>query len=262
MTTLPTAASFGQRGERLAHLVERVHRGHVRPELPRVEERVELLVVALLLGGRVLPEGADLEALHDHALQQHEVQRDARDLTRREPERDEPAAPAGGAERLLRVRAADRVEDHVGAAARDLLDALLQVLGLVVDHRLRARGAADLELLGRRRRREHASAAEQRQLDAREADAARRAEHDDPVAGFDLGHAADRVVGGGVDHAERGRLRAGDAVGYAVHGAGRQAGVLRERTDEGGGVDAVTGLEIGDVAPDRRDHARRTRFPA
>ena len=97
---------------------------------------------------RVLGEGADLEALHDHALQEHEVERDARDLPRGETERDEPAAPPRRAQRLLRVAATDRVEHRVGASSGDLLHAFLEVFGVVVDRGLGARRPAHVELRG------------------------------------------------------------------------------------------------------------------
>src|SRR5204863_3345160 len=43
---LADRAALGQVGERLTHLVERVHGRHVRPHRPVAEQLVELLVVA------------------------------------------------------------------------------------------------------------------------------------------------------------------------------------------------------------------------
>ena len=60
-------------------------------------------------------EAAELEAEDLDALQQHEVERDARDHARRVADGHEPAAPAQRAQRRLGEVAADRVDDDVGA---------------------------------------------------------------------------------------------------------------------------------------------------
>ena len=49
------------------------------------------------------------------------------------PDRDEPAPPGQGAQGRLGARPAHRVDDHVGAAAGDLLDPLLRFSVRVVD---------------------------------------------------------------------------------------------------------------------------------
>ena len=65
----------------------------------------------------------------DDALEQHQVERDARDLARREPEHDEATPPLRGPQRLLRVGTADRVDHDVGGTAGELLGPHLEVLG-------------------------------------------------------------------------------------------------------------------------------------
>ena len=79
---------------------------------------------------------------------------------------------AHGAQRLLRVRAADRVDDDVGTAVGELLDARLEILGAVVDDRVRAAIRTDLEPVLARGGGQHLRTHEVRELHRRQADAA------------------------------------------------------------------------------------------
>ena len=72
-----------------------------------------------------------------------------------EPEHDVAAPPPRGAQRLLRVRPADRVHHDVGATAGELLGPDLEVLGGVVDAGDRAVLTTQIELGGGRCRRDH-----------------------------------------------------------------------------------------------------------
>src|SRR5690349_13753917 len=101
------------------------------------------------------PEHADDLA----ALEQHEVERDLRDLAGREADDEVAALPRDAAQRGLRERAADRVVHDVHAVAlRQLLEPLLEILLAVIDAVLRAVLATERELVLARGRGDHARA--------------------------------------------------------------------------------------------------------
>src|SRR5258706_5014247 len=109
------------------------------PELPEA-----LRELARLAPREVAPEHADNRG----ALEQREVEGQARNVAGGEAHHQQAPAPGNGAERRLAVRAADRVIDHVCAfAAGEALHLLAQVLAGVIDGRIRAMLAAHSELV-------------------------------------------------------------------------------------------------------------------
>src|SRR5688572_25140917 len=92
----------------------------------------------------VAPEHAD----YGSAFQEREVERQLGNLAGGEADYQVAAAPRDRAEGRLRIRAADRVVDHVRATApRERADALAQIFGGVVDRLVGAVIAAYGELL-------------------------------------------------------------------------------------------------------------------
>ena len=94
---------------------------------PAAEQRDELGLVAVHLVGRVHGEVEELEAEHVHALEQHEVERDARDRARRVADGDEAATPVQRAQRRLGEVAADGIDDDVAAVGKAVAQRLAQV---------------------------------------------------------------------------------------------------------------------------------------
>ena len=112
-------------------------------------------------------------------LEQHEVERQARDLTAREPDHQEPALPRHRPERRLGERTADRVVTHVDTVlARQLLEPAAQVVGGVVDDVGGAVLAAQVELVVGRRGGDHPGAHQRSELDGGQPHSACRSEHE------------------------------------------------------------------------------------
>src|SRR5436190_30578 len=163
----------------------------------------------------------------------------------------------GRAERGLAVGAADRVEHHVHAfSVRDRLDALAQVLGRVVDRLVRAVLSAHRELVIGRRAGDDACAERLADFDRREPDAARRAEHQQRLAGLETGPVAQRVIRRAIGQEKRG-------TGGKIHPGrkrnepmGLRFDFLGERAVGGERDDLVAGLDVLHVRPDFLHHAR------
>ena len=207
------------------------------------------------------------EALHGepgdhHPLQQHQVERDARDLpdanptvTNRPPQRRaRSACSAFGPPTGSMTTSAP--------AAGDLLDPRLEVLGAVVDRRLgpRARGTAPASRPRRPRPRTRAPSTAA-QLHGGQADAAGGAEHHDPLPGLDPGHAAQRVVGGRVGHARRRRR---GQVDRRVDRLERGAGTTTCSANAPTSVEPITRSPTATpvhAGPDAPARCRRTRCP-
>src|SRR5207237_6693154 len=101
-----------------------------------------------LAAREVAPEDADDRT----PLEQREVQRNSRNLARRESDDEEPPAPGQRPERRLGVGTAYGIVDDVDALARGQVgDAFAQVFVRVVDRRVGAVLAAGRELVLRRR---------------------------------------------------------------------------------------------------------------
>src|SRR5207249_1750363 len=115
-------------------------------------------------------------------LHQQPVGRDLRHPAD-EAHQENASAPAKRRERRVEELAADRVEAHVDAlAVRQRQHALGQLLGGVVDGLVGAALARDRELLRRARGRDDPGAQRLADLHGRQADAARRPEHEQRLA--------------------------------------------------------------------------------
>ena len=202
-------------------------RADVRPNRPGGEHLRQLLHVTRGVVGPVAHEGADLHAADGDSLEQHEIERNGRDRARGVAEGDESSAAGQTAQRRLRIRSADGVEDHPGGVAGELTDARLQVFPVVIDGRLRTALPAQLELFGTRRRRQHPGLHGDRQIDGRQAHTAGGAQHDHPFPLPDCGDRSQRVVCGAVGDAEcRGRGEV-DTVGDERHRSRSRAALAR-----------------------------------
>src|SRR6476620_1261728 len=121
-------------------------------ELPFAEPGAELAhacgELARLAPRKIAPEHADDRG----ALEESEVERQLRNFAGGEADDEQPPAPGERTERGLGVGSADRVVDHVDAAAvGERLDALAQVLLRIVDSGVGAVAPAHGELLFARR---------------------------------------------------------------------------------------------------------------
>ena len=96
---------------------------------------------------------------------------------------EQPADDAERPQRRLGVRAADRVDHHVDAAAGQLAGPDLEVLVLVGDGGLGAHGGGVGQLLGGGRGGDHPGAQRAGHVDGGQAHAAAGAEHQDRLAG-------------------------------------------------------------------------------
>ena len=140
--------------ERLAGALERQRRVDRGAQLALGDPREQLLAVRAVLRGLAHRERAPEHADDLAALEQHEVERNLRDVAGGEADDEVAALPGDAAQRRLGERAADRIVDDVDAvAAGERLDALLEILVRVVDALVGAVLAAERELVGRSTRR-------------------------------------------------------------------------------------------------------------
>ena len=163
-------------------------------------------------------------------LDQRVVQRGRLDLAAGEADDQDPAlerdALGGPGVRV----AADRVVDHVGAAALgDLLDHLDEVLGGPVDHHVRAQEAGHLGLLAAAGHADDPGAGRLAQLDRAAADAARGGVHEQGLAGRQPGAPVQPEPPGLVRDEEGGCL----GVVQAVRGGQRGGRVHQRQLGEG-----------------------------
>jgi hypothetical protein len=139
----------------------------------------------------------------EQPFEQRQVERDLGDLSRGETHHEVASLPGHRAHGRLGVLSPDRIQGDVDGAAQ-VLEGFAQILALVVDHDFGAETLAGLELLFGGRAGDHARTEELPELHGGEADAARRAEHEERLARPDPGAVLERVIGGRVDEAERG----------------------------------------------------------
>ena len=124
--------------------------------------------------------------------------------------------------------AADRVVDHVDAAAiGERLDALAQILGGVVDGVVGAVAAAHGELVVARCAGDDARAERLADLDRRQADAARGAEHQQRLARLERAAVAQRVVRRPVGQQERRAGRRNPCLAEAAAGGAPRSSLPR-----------------------------------
>ena len=187
-------------------------------------------------------------------LEQHQVERDARDRPGRVAHGHEAAAPVQRAQGGLGELAPDRVDDHVGALREGVAQGLAQVAGAVVDEALRAAGARRLELLGRGGDGGHLGAQHRAELHGRRAHAAAGSQDDELLARLQDRDRSQHVVGGPVGDAERRRHRVVHAGRDPGERGARDDDLLGEGADDGRAEDPVPD---GDalVAADLGDHA-------
>src|SRR5690349_10547254 len=152
--------------------LERVTRAHVRLHAPGAQPLHELGAVRLEERRLAPPELAPEYSDHGTALEQHEVEGNARDLVLREADDQVAALPRDRPQGGLAVVAADRIEHDIDAAGCQRLEPLAQVLVRIVDEGVGAARAAERKLLGARRSGDHARAHELAELHRGEADTA------------------------------------------------------------------------------------------
>jgi hypothetical protein len=149
--------------------------------------------------GEAAPEHANHRAL----LEQQQVERDGGDVAGGKADHQQPAIDRQRAHGGLGQAATDGIIDHVDAfAVRQVLQALAQVVGRVVDGFVRAVRPAQFELLRCRGRRDYLRAELLADLDRGEADAAGCAEHEQRFAWPYAGAILEGVMGGGIGDQE------------------------------------------------------------
>ena len=128
-----------------------------------------------------------------HILRAQPRNRKRRHSARRIPERDERALARHAVEREIESRLPDAVKDgHDAFPARQLIDALLDVLVRVVDHMRSTRPARQLDLLSRASRPDHIRPDGFQQLAQPQSRAARGGVDKDPVVFLDVVGFADQ----------------------------------------------------------------------
>ena len=154
--------------------------GRILPRLEQLEQRLEVRCVHLRLAPRVrAPEHADQRA----AFQQRQVERNRRDLAARETDHQIAAVPRHAAHDLLGVVRADRIVGNVDTAiAGELHHFRLDRVLRVIEDGVRAVTFGEFQFFVRARRREHACAERLADLDGRQTNTARGAEHQQSFA--------------------------------------------------------------------------------
>jgi hypothetical protein len=244
-----------QRAEGRGIVLERVHRADHRLQLSRLEHLPQLAHVLHLHLRLALRETAEEHADQCRTLEQQQVHGDLRDLAGGETDHQVAALPRQAAHRGLGIGTTDRVVDDVDAvAARDLLDALAQVLRRVVHQVVGADAARHRELGLAAGGGDHGGAHGLGQFDRGRADAARRAQHQHRLPGRELRALPERVVAGEVRQAHAtGR-------GEVERGRHREQALLAHRGAPGRAVaagigdHAVAGLEARHALADRSHH--------
>src|SRR6185437_60343 len=169
--------------ERLRYLAEIEGVRHMRLELALLEPAEELREGVRHELGLVATIGAPEESDDVDVLHQHDVRRYLRDAAAGEADDDDASLPGDRAQALIEGVAADRIIDDIDAAAAgDVLDAVADLLARIVDEVIGAGTLGDLELVRPARRGDHRGAHRLGDLDRGQADAARRAEHQHPLA--------------------------------------------------------------------------------
>ena len=164
-----------------------------------------------LLTAKAAPEHA-----HDGAaLKQGQIQGYRRDGTAGKTDDQIAAVPGHAADRRLGVVAADRVVDHIHAAAPgERFNRCFQILLAVVDGLIGAEFPAHGQFLGRTGRRDHPGAHMPAQFHRRRADATGRAEHQQRLAGAQLRALLEGVVAGEVSDRHTRRLLEAETIGH------------------------------------------------
>ena len=216
------------------------------------QEVQQLGLVAAELVGRVGGEGQHLEADDLDALQQHEVERDARDGPGGIAHGHEPAAPTKAAERGFGELATDRVDDNICPVGEGIPQRLAQVAGPVVDQGRRALLLGGVELLRRGRHRRDRSTEDAPQLHGRETDPATGAQHDQLQTSYRTEH----VIRGAMGDPEGGGRAGIDAVGNADHRLGADGDLLGEGADHRRAEHPIACGDRVDLGADGIDDAR------
>ena len=196
--TLPRLERF----DRLGRAFKRVTGVNMRFQAPICNPGQNLRHVGAM-AGRIAPRRLAPEHADDcTTFEQGEIERDFRDGTRRKADDEKAPAPGHGAQCRLGVVAADAVVDHVDAAAvGQVAQALLEVLGGVVEDGIGAVLLADGELVVRGRGGDDARAHQLGELHGGKAGAARGAEDGDGLALLQHAAVAQAVHGGAVGDA-------------------------------------------------------------
>ena len=121
------------------------------------------------------------------------------------------------------------------------LSASRRSLALVVHHLVGAVLARERELVVGRRAGDHARAHDLAELDRRQPDAARGAQHGQRLAGLEAGAVLERVVAGAVGDGERGGALEIEIGGDLDELVGRDGGALARRVEIGVAHDPVAG---------------------
>ncbi len=135
-------------------------------------------------------------------FQQGEVQRQFRDFPARKADHQEPAFPVQAAKGGFRQFVANGVINDVHTAARNLADQILQVAFGVVDRQVGAMLLADRQLFVGRGGGDHSRAHRFAQLNSRQPNAARNAQHQQLFAGFQLSPVFQGIIGRAVDEVD------------------------------------------------------------
>ncbi len=140
--------------------------------------------------------------------------------------------------------------------AAELAQRLAQVLGLIVHDLMGAMGAREGELFVGGGAGDHARLHYAAELDGRETDPARSAQHGQCLARAQQRAMLERMIGGAVGDGQGGRAVEVEVGGDLGDLLGRDRGALARGVEVRIAEYPVAGLELGHARPDAFDHAR------
>ena len=143
----------------------------------------ELLESGLVSFGRGADPGSPEYAEHGTAFEQHEIERQSRNVAGGEADHEMTPLPSERAHCRLAVGAADRIEHDVDAMlTAQASERLAQILSLVVHHVVRAMGAGEIELVVGGSAGDHSCAHQRPDFDCGQSHTSGRAEHGQRLA--------------------------------------------------------------------------------
>jgi hypothetical protein len=206
ITTLPKRLALLERGESSGVIGKVVHLADSGPQASRLDQLPELGNILALHCRFALAECAEEHADDRSALEQRQVDRDARYLAGGETDHEVAALPGQAAQRRLGERPTDGVVHDVDTlAAGDFLDTLAQVLRRVIDHVIGAEAARKFALRITACRSDDGGAHDLAEFDSGHPNAACRAQHQQRLARCERRALSQRVIAREVRQADAAR---------------------------------------------------------
>src|SRR6516164_7946093 len=190
------------------------------------------------------------------ALEQHEIERDPRDLAGGKPDDEKTASPRQRAQSLLAQWATDRIEDNIDPVLpAQTLECLAQVLLRVVDGLLRATGSSKGEFLVGGSAGDDTRPHDATHFNGSEPDSARSAEHCQELAFAKTGTMLEGIIGGAIGDGQRSRAFEVELRRDFHQPVRRHRDAFSHCIEIGVAHDAVAGLELLHTRSDALDDA-------